>query len=426
MTARTFAEGTELEDLQLLRFVGPMADLEFWEGARRSPGGGLTRLSIKLAARGARADVPQRLAREVSLAGSLAHPGILRILGHRRPHGLDLVLAEPIEGPSVAGLQAVVAERRQRLPAFAVAGLLERLARALAAAWRARDPQGQPLRIVHRGLTPSRLFLDPAGQAALVDWSSAGTDLDEAPPIPAWSLDEARFAAPELDVDPRASGPAIDLYAFGVLAWELACTRPFVKGETVQEVRSRLGRLKIERHVEAVPSGLVGLASLLDRLLRRDPADRLADPAELLEAVRGVVEQTPPGMSLQRVVGALSGYRPPIAAPPERAVRAPDGPVMEPATQDWSAVSMDEIRAAKARAESRPKTEDWSAVSMDEIRAAKARADSRPKTEDWSAIPMEEIRAAQARAQQPKTEDWSAIPMEEIRAARERSRKDES
>ena len=95
MTPRTFAEGTSLEDLQLLRFVDQFADLEFWEGARRSADGSLTRLSLKLTARGARADAEQRLQREVSLAGGLAHPAILRILGHRRPHGIDVVLAAP-------------------------------------------------------------------------------------------------------------------------------------------------------------------------------------------------------------------------------------------------------------------------------------------------------------------------------------------
>lgn len=136
MTAHTFAEGTSLEDLQLLRFVAPFADLEFWEGARRSPAGVVTRLSLKLAARGAGSGVSLRLAREVSLAGGLAHPNILRLLGHVRPHGLDVVLAEPIDGPSVADLQACVLQRRQRLPAFAVVELLEQVARALAHAWR--------------------------------------------------------------------------------------------------------------------------------------------------------------------------------------------------------------------------------------------------------------------------------------------------
>ena len=275
---------------------------------------------------------------------------------------------------------------------------------------------------MHRALSPSRLFLDGEGRVALADWSCAGTALDSPPRVGAWTVEEARFAAPELDTDRAASGPAVDLYCFGVLAWELACTGRFVDGETVEEVRSRLQRLDLERRVQAVPSGLVGLGALLDRLLRRDPARRLADPGELLAAVREVARQTPAGMSLKRVIGALSSYRPPITAPAERAPREVAAPVMEPATQDWSTVSMDEIRAAKARAEARPATQDWSTVSMDEIRAAKARAEARPATEDWSAIPMDEIRAAKARAEaRPATEDWSAIPMDEIRAAKARA-----
>ena len=417
MTPRTFAEGTSLEDLQLLRFVDQFADLEFWEGARRSADGGLTRLSLKLTARGARADAEQRLRREVSLAAGLAHPGVLRLLGHRQPHGIDVVLAEPIEGPSLAELQSAVAARRQRLPAFATMELLQELARALAGAWRARDPHGRPLRIVHRALTPTRVFLNPAGQSVLTDWSSAGTGVDRAPRAPAWSLDEARYAAPELDASPAAAGPAIDLFSFGVIAWELACTRPFVQGATVQEVRQLILRRAPEQEVSQVPSGLADLADLLVRLLQRDPARRLAHPAELLQAVDRLAEQTPPGMNLRRVVAALSSYRPPISAPPERGPAAPVAPQPDPSTQDWSAISMDEIRAAREAAE-RPKTEDWSAISMDEIRAAKARAE-RPKTEDWSAISMDEIRAAKEAAERPKTEDWSAISMDEIRAAKE-------
>ena len=425
MSPKTFAEGTELEDLQLLRFVGPMADLEFWEGARWSPDGSLTRLSLKLAARGARADVPRRLQREIALAGGLAHPGILRLLGHARPHGIDVVLAEPIDGPSVSAVQAATGERRQRLPAFAVVQLLERVARALAHAWEARDPVGRPLRIVHRALSPSRIFVGSGGRAVLADWSTAGTALEPPPPVPAWTLEEARFAAPELDGDPEASGPAADMFAFGVLAWELACSSPFVQGTEVGEIRSRLQRLKLERRVGAVPSGLVGLGTLLDRLLRRDPSRRLPDPSDLLAAVREVARQTPPGMTLDRVVTALSGYRPPIATPPRAATPSVDEPVMEPATQDWTSIPMDEIRAAHARA-SRPATEDWTAVPMEEIRAAQARM-MPPTTEDWSALSMTEIRAAKERAEaRLATQDWSAIPMEEIRAARERARNEDS
>ena len=206
MVAKTFEAGTVLRDIHLLEFIGHLCDYEVWHGARVSPSGSITRITVKFAGSGSRSDADARLARELRLAGPLAHPNILRILDLRRLRALDMLLTEPITGPSVADLRASAERRRQRIPMAATLELLEQVARALAHAWRAADAAGRPLAIASRCLTPNRIFVGHGGVAALMDFSSAWTSADPGPVVPEPNLDEARYRAPELHDRPQTGG----------------------------------------------------------------------------------------------------------------------------------------------------------------------------------------------------------------------------
>ena len=407
MPSPAFEPGTALGNIHLLEFAGRLCDYEFWHAARVDSGGSLTRVSVKFAASGARSDAEARLSRELTLAGFVAHPNVLRILDLHRLKALDLLVTEPIMGPSVAQLQGWARRRRQRVPIAATLELLEGVARALAHAWRSTDAQGLHVAVSPRVLTPSRIIICPGGQPAVTDFSSAWTSSSPGPAVPPPNLDEAPYRAPELHSRPWSGGAASDMFSLGVLALEFATGRPFVEAETVEGVWKAVASRSVDHEVDLLPSGLSDLSELLRSLLQRDPRRRLRDPIELLAAIREVRQRSSGGLDLARAVAALSEYRAPAMPRLRRSSRRGPGAAPDatcPTTEDWSVISRGEIDAAVA-AQARggadrthPTTEDWSVISRGEIDAAVAaqvRGEADPKTpstEDWSIISLSGIR----------------------------------
>lgn len=213
--------------------------------------------------------------------------GVLPDCGNRPFMTLDLV-----EGPNLAMELAT----RRRLP---VAHALN-WARQIAEGLRALHEAG----IVHRDLTPSNALIDKAaGIVKLFDFGLAA-ELD-APTGPASSrltlLGEAPgshgYMAPE-QVSMGAPGGAMDVYAFGVVLTEmLAGHNPFShldRSEYIQWQQTSLDEApSIRRWGLSLPEGL---EELIDDCLRRDPAERPRDGAELLVRLDALVP--PPVVAL--------------------------------------------------------------------------------------------------------------------------------
>ena len=189
------------------------------------------------------ADDPERLARfdrEARLLASLNHPNVASIyaledgLGEAGPHSRALVM-ELVEGPTLADRIA-----GGRLEAGEALGIARQVAEALAAA----HAKG----IVHRDLKPANVKVRPDGTVKVLDFglakaiepvASASASSTSSPTFasPAMTqagmiLGTAAYMAPE-----QARGAAVDkradIWAFGVVLFEMLTGKRLFEGETV-------------------------------------------------------------------------------------------------------------------------------------------------------------------------------------------------
>ncbi len=218
-----------------------------------------------------------RFEREAHLLASLNHPNIAGIHGVVEAGGVTALVLELVEG-------ATLAERLDEgpLPLDEAMPVARQLADALAAAHDAG--------IIHRDLKPANIKLRPDGTVKVLDFglakASAGSALSGADqtqsPTMAQSgtaagviLGTAAYMAPEQargrPVDKRA-----DIWAFGVVVWEMLTGRPLFLGETLSDTLAAV----LTREVvwtELPRSTPPGLVDLLHRCLERDPKRRLRD-----------------------------------------------------------------------------------------------------------------------------------------------------
>jgi eukaryotic-like serine/threonine-protein kinase len=247
----------------------------------------------------------ERFAREVRLAARLQHPNIVPVLAAGDSSGLPFYTMPYVDGES---LRARLDLRGVFSIGEAVA-ILRDLARALAYA----HEHG----VVHRDVKPENILLsgDTAvvtdfGIAKAVDAARAGpsttaalTQFGMAIGTPAYMAPEQ--AAGESDIDHRA-----DLYAWGIVAYELlAGQHPFAGKKSAQallaahivESPAPLGNVRV-----GVPAGL---ASLVMGCLAKDPDHRP-------RSARGIVDALADSTSVGAFTATAGPMLPSIAVLP--------------------------------------------------------------------------------------------------------------
>jgi Tol biopolymer transport system component len=257
---------------------------------------------------------PERLARfrrEAQLLASLNHPNVAAIYGLEEADGQPFLTLELVEGEDL----------RQRLDRGPIP-LDEALEIALQIA--AGLEEAHEKGVVHRDLKPANVKLTPEGKVKILDFglakayaveaaSGSAPDLSQSPTLAHTGtaagliLGTAAYMSPEQargkPVDKRA-----DIWAFGVLLWEMLAGRTLFAGETVSDILAAV--LTREPDWALLPGGASRVRDVLARCLEKDPRRRLRDIGDVgleLQAVRAggpvarSVEKVPP--SRGRLVG---------------------------------------------------------------------------------------------------------------------------
>ena len=209
-------------------------------------------------------------------AAQLTHPNIVSVLDYGDDDGISYVVTDWVDDPTLADALAGGA-----LPPRRVAEIGVDVAAALADA----HAHG----ILHRGLKPSDVFVDPEGEAKVSDFGV--TRAAER----ARSLDrEARMAEATYVSPERAQGrPAdarTDLYGLGLLLYEAATGRPAAMGSSPAEIASQHLEQYPPRPREVNPAVPPELEAVLARLLAKNPEARLPSAEAVLGELQGLLD----------------------------------------------------------------------------------------------------------------------------------------
>jgi eukaryotic-like serine/threonine-protein kinase len=219
-----------------------------------------------------------RFVREAHAVAALSHPNICQLYDV----GPNYLVMELVDGITLA-------ERIQQGPAPLDEALP--IARQIADALEAAHERG----IIHRDLKPGNIKIKPDGTVKVLDFGLAKViapvmPSDSSPTMTAGSTEPgvvmgtAAYMAPEQakgkSVDKRA-----DVWAFGVVLYELVTGRRLFQGETATEVLASV--LKEEPRWGLVPPQV---QRLLRKCLEKDPQRRLRHVGDLMALVDDVTE----------------------------------------------------------------------------------------------------------------------------------------
>ena len=217
----------------------------------------------------------RRFEAEARAASALDHPNICALydVGETTDGGLFLALAF-CEGETLR-------EQLDRAPIEA--------ARALAIA--AQIAEGLALAhdkgIVHRDVKPANVMVRPDGLIKILDFGVARLERDAALTAPTDSVGSPAYMAPEQIASARV-GPGADLWALGVVLYEMIAGRRPFEGDGLHETLHRVLTYTPPPLHEIRPGVHPEVSRLVAHALAKDPAARCASARELATELRRV------------------------------------------------------------------------------------------------------------------------------------------
>jgi len=204
-------------------------------------------------------EVREQFQAEARILASLDHPHIVGVFDIIEAYATLFLVMERVDG---LDLRKVL----KRSGSLGVDRSLDVL-RQLASGLRHAHERG----IVHRDIKPANVAVTMAGQVKLMDFGLATTvDSTEA------GTGTPHYVAPEVvrgePIDHRA-----DIYALGIMAFELVTgRRPFKSGTLPQVLAAHVlvEPLRLEVYAPLAPAGLV---EFVHRALEKDPNERISD-----------------------------------------------------------------------------------------------------------------------------------------------------
>jgi serine/threonine-protein kinase len=239
---------------------------------------------------------------EARVAATLHHQHIVQVHDIGESAGEYFIAMEYVHGEDVRKILSSAARQRTHVPLGYAIAIVSAAAAGLHYAHERRGADKQPLNIVHRDVSPSNVLVGYDGSIKVVDFGVASASMFQE--TRSGSLKgKLSYMSPEqcrgAGVDRRS-----DVYALGVVLYELATTTRMIKGENDYLVMEQIVHGRVAPPQSRRPGLPSELAEIIMRALAADRDRRYASADEL----RTALDQFAASASLTASTSAIAAY----------------------------------------------------------------------------------------------------------------------
>ena len=230
---------------------------------------------------------------EAKIAAQLTHPNIVQVYELGEVNGEYFMAMEYVKGLDLVhalhwlGKQAPGA---RTFPPAAAAFVARELCRGLACAHEYVDPAGIAQPIIHRDVSPQNVMLTWDAQVKLLDFGIAKAMFVAREETRSGALKgKAAYMAPE-QVDGLPPGPESDVWATGVVLYEMLVEGNLFKGEHDFDTISRVKTLALPVPSRVNPAVPEELSAIVLRALERNRGQRYQRAAQMARDLDGYLQ----------------------------------------------------------------------------------------------------------------------------------------
>jgi serine/threonine-protein kinase len=230
---------------------------------------------------------------EAHIMTSIRHPNVVPILDVVGAPGHLFLVMEYVHGEPIHRLIAAARAKESAIPPSIVSAIGVNLLEGLHAAHEASGPGGKPLGIVHRDVSPQNVLVGTDGLARVLDFgiAKAASQLQDTT-AEGGHKGKVRYMAPE-QLDGGAADRRADVWASGVVLWELLARARLFDGESDGDVVKRVTGMPIPK-----PSTVSTASGAMDDViltsLARDPGQRYSSARAMALALEAACPPASP------------------------------------------------------------------------------------------------------------------------------------
>ncbi len=242
----------------------------------------------------------QALIDEARLAARVQHVNVVQTLDVVADGDELLLVLEYVNGEALNALLRAALNAHAQVPDAIIVAVVSGALRGLHAAHQATAEDGQPLELVHRDVSPHNILIDVSGIARVTDFGIAKARGRLQSTQTGQLKGKLAYLSPE-QVHGESS-PASDVFAMGIVLWEMLALRRLFRGESEANVLAAVLQCEVP-DVEGANPALLAVAR---RALGRLPGSRYPSALAMAEALEAVG----PWASPTEVAGWLRGLVP--------------------------------------------------------------------------------------------------------------------
>ena len=217
-------------------------------------------------------EIVRSFVREAHLASHLRHANVAQTYELGKVGDIYFIAMELVPGRTLRDILERSVQRARQIPLPIVLNIVNQICDALDYAHNLCDETGTLLGIVHRDVSPSNVIVSEGGVVKLIDFGIAKATALGMQTVGGMIKGKFAYIAPEYllgSIDARA-----DLFAIGVLAYELLTNRPLFKGRNDLDTLERVRSLPVPPPSRLNPEVPPQIDHVVMTALERDPEQR--------------------------------------------------------------------------------------------------------------------------------------------------------
>jgi serine/threonine-protein kinase len=240
-------------------------------------------------------DFAEMLLKEARLAARVRHPNVVPTLDVVASKGEVLLVLEYVHGESLSALCRAQAKRNDLIPLNIVVSVMLEALEGLHAVHEATDERGRSLGMVHRDVSPPNVVVGVDGMARVLDFGivKALEQLEET--VPNRLKGKTGYMSPE-QIRAERLTRASDIFAAGIVLWELLTLRRFASGSGDKERIDKIMAGNFPRPSEFRPELGEIIDDIVMRALAFDPNERYATARDFAQALGAAAEPASAGV----------------------------------------------------------------------------------------------------------------------------------
>jgi serine/threonine-protein kinase len=220
-------------------------------------------------------DAKARFLQEARLAGNIQHENIVSVFDFGEYEGRPFIVMEYLKGQDL----------RDAIRGGHLGSMVERMKIALQVAQALEFVNGQG--IVHRDIKPENIHLDPNGRVKLMDFGIAKT-ADLSLTKTGMAMGTPYYMAPE-QISGKPATPLVDIYAFGMLLYELLTGLRAVNGDALEAVVYQILNVPVDPAPMVNAGAPPAVRALVLRCVEKKEEGRPRNFGVVVEELRGLI-----------------------------------------------------------------------------------------------------------------------------------------